>query len=271
MRTTSPEWVRLEVREGVADVRLCRPEKNNALTPIMFEALSEVGERLRRMRGVRCVVLSGEGPSFSTGLDRETFAHIAANCLNPEDDLMSRTHGEANAPQHAALVWRFLPIPVIAAIHGAAYGAGLHVALGADMRYVARDAQLSFLEVKWGLAPDMGGLYLLRGTMRRDVARELAFSGRIIKGQEAVACGLATRVCAHPLEAAHETAREIAGRSPDAVRAIKRLFNRVDEEDMAAMLMAESAEQSALMRSPNVVEAMLAGLEPRPPKFIDPD
>ena len=264
--------ISLEIIEGVADVRLNRPGKLNALNNEMFEALIETGERLRRARGLRAVVLSGAGRAFSAGLDRDMFGRLAANSVRKGlDDLMTRTRGDANTPQQAVLVWRFLPVPVIAAIHGAALGGGLQIALGADIRYVAPDAKLSILEVKWGLAPDMGGVALLRRLVRPDIARELALTGRMLSGTEAAECGLATRAVEDPYAAALATAREIAGRSPDAVRAIKRLMNRADDEDMASILMAESAEQTALMRSPNMVEAMLAGLEPREPRFMDPE
>ena len=151
---------------------------------------------------------------------------------------MTRTHGIANA-QQAAYVWRTLPVPVIAAIHGVAFGGGFQIALGADMRYVAPDARLSILEIKWGLVPDMSGIALMRELARSDVIRELAMTGRVFSGTEALAYGFATSLHADPLAAARATAKEIAARSPDAVRAVKRLLNQASDADAAAILLAE--------------------------------
>ena len=109
-----------------------------------------------------------------------------------------RTPGGANPPQQAVMVWRELPVPVIAAVHGAAYGGGLQLMLAADLRLVAADARLSVMEIHWGLVPDMGGMVLLRGLVRDDVARELVYTGRVFDGAEALRLGLATRLCADP-------------------------------------------------------------------------
>ena len=264
--------VLIEISGGVADVRLNRPDKINALDGAMFDAIVAAGERLRREPGLRAVVLSGAGRGFCAGLDKATFASLAAGRADAAvSDLMTRTHGVANAPQQAALVWREIPVPVIAAIHGVALGGGFQIALGADVRYVAPDARLSVLEVKWGLVPDMAGIALMRELARADVIRELTFTGRVFSGIEALSYGFATAVHADPLGAARATAREIAERSPDAVRAIKRLLNRATDDDAAALLLAESREQTALIGSANQVEAARAGGEGRAAKFVDGD
>lgn len=262
--------VLIEIAGGVADVRLNRPDKLNALDGAMFEAIVAAGTRLRREPGLRAVVLSGAGRGFCAGLDRATFASLAAGRADAAvSDLITRTHGDANAPQQAALVWREIPVPVIAAVHGVALGGGFQIALGADVRYVAPDARLSVLEVKWGLVPDMAGIALMRELARADVIRELTFTGRVFSGAEALAYGFATAVHADPLGVARETAREIAERSPDAVRAIKRLLNRATDDDAAALLLAESREQAALIGSANQVEAARAGVEGRAARFVD--
>ena len=264
--------VSVAVAEGVAEVRLDRPEKLNALDPAMFEGLIEAGERLSRARGLRAVVLHGAGRGFSAGLDMGSFAAIASGRRDgAPNNILTRTHGLANMWQQAAVVWRGLPVPVIAAIHGVAFGGGFQIALGADVRYVAPDAKLSILEIKWGLVPDMGGIALMRELARGDVIRELAFTGRQFSGAEAVAYGFATAVHADPLAAARATAGEIAARSPDAVRALKRLLNGAADADAAAILLAESKEQAALIGSPNQIEAIRAGIENRPGRFADPD
>jgi enoyl-CoA hydratase/carnithine racemase len=173
----------------------------------------------------------------------------------------------ANAPQQTAWGWRDLPVPVIAAVHGVAFGGGLQIALGADIRYVTQDVKLSVMEIKWGLVPDMAGIALLRELVRGDVARELTYSGRIVNGDEAVKLGLATWVGDDPLAHAREMARSIARSNPDAIRAAKRLWNGSTDADAAAILISESREQDRLIGSPNQIEAVKAGMEQRAPKF----
>ena len=264
--------VNVEIADHVAEVQLDRPDKLNALDAPMFEALIEAGERLRRASGPRAVVLHGAGRGFCAGLDMASFAAVASGRRDGVPaDFLARTHGLANMPQQAALVWRELPVPVIAAIHGAAFGGGLQIALGADVRYVAPEAKLSILEIKWGLVPDMGGIALMRELARGDVVRELAFTGRQFSGAEAVAYGFATAVHLDPLAVARATAREIASKSPDSVRALKRLLNASADADTAAILLAESKEQAALIGSPNQIEAVRAGIEKREARFADPD
>jgi enoyl-CoA hydratase/carnithine racemase len=270
--TSSPpgDRVTIAISEGIAEVTLNRPEKLNALDPPMFEAIIAAGERLSRAAGLRAVVLTGAGRGFCSGLDKETFAAILAHGRAPGlDDLMARTHGVANAWQQAAYIWRTLPVPVIAAIHGHAFGGGFQIALGADIRCVAPDARLAILEIKWGIVPDMSGIALMRELARSDVVRELAMTGRVFSGTEALAYGFATSLHADPLAAARATAKEIAACSPDAVRAVKRLLNRASDDDAAALLLAESKEQAALIGSPNQIEAVRAGVERRAGQFVD--
>ena len=261
----------LTFAEGVAEARLDRPDKLNALDPAMFSALAEAGERLKRLPSLRAVVLHGAGRGFSAGLDMGSFAAIASGRRDGLlADLATRTHGVANLAQAAAFVWRTLPVPVIAAVHGVAFGGGFQIALGADLRYVAPDAKLSILEIQWGLVPDMGGIALMRELARGDVIRELAFTGRQFSGEEAVRYGFATAVHADPLDAARATAREIAEKSPDAVRALKRLLNASADLDTAELLVEESREQAKIIGAPNQIEAIRAGVERRAPRFEDP-
>jgi enoyl-CoA hydratase/carnithine racemase len=267
---STSERVKIDVAAGVAEVTLNRPDKLNALDPAMFEAIIAAGEKLSHMPGLRAVVLSGAGKGFCAGLDMGTFAAIAAGGGGPTPaDLAKRTHGIANDFQQAAYVWRALSVPVIVAIHGVALGGGFQIALGADIRYVAPDARLSIMEIKWGLVPDMAGIALMRELARSDVIRELGLTGRVFSGAEALAYGFATSLHADPLAAARATAKEIAARSPDAVRALKRLLNMASDADTAAILLAESAEQAALIGSPNQTEAVRAGVEGRAGRFAD--
>lgn len=258
--------------DGVAQVTLDRPDKMNALDAAMFDALLAVGERLRQAPGVRAVVLHGEGKAFCAGLDRGRFAEMA-NGPAAESSLGAlapRTHGDANRFQQVAWQWRTLAVPVVAAVHGVALGGGLQIALGADLRYVTPETRLSVLEIQWGLVPDMAGMALLRELVRGDVARELTFSGRMVLGDEAVQLGLATRVCADPLREALAFAHAVAQRNPEAVRADKRLLNRLQDASAAELLLAESVEQDAILGHPNQREAVAAALAQRAPVFTDP-
>ncbi len=263
--------VTVTIARGVADVRLNRPEKRNALDPAMFAGLVTAGEQLRSDPAVRAVVLSGEGPDFCAGLDFGSFQAMRDGArLSFQIDLPPG-HGPARAAgQRAAFVWAEIPVPVIAAVTGNALGGGLQIALGADIRIVAPDAKLSVLEIKWGLIPDMTGSQLLPELVGRDVAKELTFSGRVVRGEEAVTLGLATRADPDPRAAAFELARSVAARSPHAIRAAKRLLDLAGRVDLETGFAAEQKEIGALIGSPNQVEAVAAEFGKRPPRFADP-
>lgn len=267
------ERVSISISDGVADVRLMRADKMNALDQAMFEALVAATERLSKEKGVRVVVLSGEGRAFCAGLDMGRFAAMKEKGGNgipggENRDLTKRTHGQANFPQAAVWGWRQLPVPVIAAVHGVAFGGGFQLSLGADMRFLAPDTRMSIMEIKWGLVPDMAGTPILASLVRDDILRDLTYTGRIFSAQEAMTYGLATRICDDPRAAALEAAREIAGKSPDAIRAAKRLLNNLSVDPSPALL-AESVEQQKLIGSANQTEAVRANLEKRAPKFAD--
>jgi enoyl-CoA hydratase/carnithine racemase len=265
--------VSISITDGVADVRLVRADKMNALDAAMFEALIGATNRLSGEKAVRAVVLSAEGRAFCAGLDMDRFAAMKERggngILGDENrDLSVRTHGLANAPQQAVWGWRQLAVPVIAAVQGVAFGGGFQLALGADMRFLAPDARMSIMEIKWGLVPDMAGTPILASLVRDDILRELTYTGRIFSAQEALAYGLATRVCDDPRAAAFEVAREIAAMNPDAIRAAKRLLNKLTVDPGPALL-AESVEQQKLIGSSNQLEAVRANIEKRAPKFAD--
>jgi len=259
--------VELTIENGVAHVLFDRPDKMNALDPDMFAGILEAGMHLFEEPAARCVVLSGAGRAFCAGLD---MASMAQTGRRRETPLSERTHGNANAAQQAAVVWRKLPMPVIAAVHGVCFGGGLQIAGGADVKIVAPEARLAVMEVKWGLVPDMGGYWLWRGTVREDVLRELTYTHREFTGEQAVAYGFATHADANPLARAMALAQEIAGKSPHAVRGAKALLGRWWEETNDQLLMAESREQMKLMGTANQREAVMAGLEKRKAAFADP-
>jgi enoyl-CoA hydratase/carnithine racemase len=265
--------VSIAITDGIADVRLVRADKMNALDAAMFEALVAATDRLSSEKGLRVVVLSAEGRAFCAGLDMGRFAAMKEKGGNgvaggEKRDLTIRSHGLANFPQQAVWGWRQLPVPVIAAVTGVAFGGGFQLALGADMRFLAPDARMSIMEIKWGLIPDMAGTPILASLVRDDILRELTYTGRIFSAQEALAYGLATRVCDDPRAAAFEMAREIAGKSPDAIRAAKRLLNKLSVDPGPALL-AESVEQQKLLGSPNQTEAVSANIDKRAPRFVD--
>jgi enoyl-CoA hydratase/carnithine racemase len=265
--------VSISITDGVADVRLVRADKMNALDALMFEALVDASGRLAKEKGLRAVVLSGEGRAFCAGLDMGRFAAMNDNGGHgipggEKRDLSIRSHGLANFAQQAVWGWRQLPVPVIAAVHGVAFGGGFQLALGADMRFLAPDARMSIMEIKWGLVPDMAGTPVLATLVRDDILRELTYTGRIFSAQEALSYGLATRICDDPRATALEVAIEIAGKSPDAIRAAKRMLNHLSVDPGPALL-AESVEQQKLLGSANQLEAVRANIEKRPPRFAD--
>ncbi len=252
--------------DGVAQVRLTRGDKMNALDPEMFERIIEAGSALHRMSGLRAVVLSGEGRAFCAGLDTASFGRTPSS---DEPELTERTYGNSNKFQQVAMQWRKLPVPVIAAVHGVCFGGGLQIASGADIRIVHPETRMSIMELKWGLVPDMGGYALWRSLVRDDVLRELVYTNREFNGAEAQGLGLATHVDEDPLARATLIAGEIANRNPHAIRAAKRLQAGMIERETDAILLEESIEQHAIMRTKNQVEAVMAGMQKRAPKFED--
>ena len=251
---------------GVAQVRLTRGDKMNALDPEMFERIIEAGNALQRMEGLRAVVLSGEGRAFCAGLDTASFARTPSP---DEPALTERTYGNSNKYQQVATQWRKLPVPVIAALHGVCFGGGLQIASGADIRIAHPETRMAIMELKWGLVPDMGGYALWRGLVRDDVLRELVYTNREFTGTEARELGLATYVDEDPLARATAIADTIADRNPHAIRGAKRLHAAMVENDTDGILMEESIEQHRVMRTPNQVEAVMAGMQKRKAVFED--
>lgn len=272
--------VTITTHDGVADVRLNRADKRNALDQAMFHGLAEAGERLKHDRAVRAVVLSGEGASFCAGLDFSSMQALAdsgasesttSDTQNREDDGPGQmADGQiTHLAQQVCWVWQEVPVPVIAAVHGHALGGGIQIALGADIRIVHPDTKLSVREVHWGLVPDMTGTFMLSRLVRPDVARELTYTARIFSGTEALELGLATRLSDDPHGDAIALARAIAERSPGAVRGAKELFNRLDHDGAAEHFAAERSAIRKQIGSANQVEAVTASFENRAPVFTD--
>lgn len=267
----APEAPRVTVHidAGIADVRLNRPDKRNGLDPAMFVALVEVGERLAADTRVRCVVLSGEGKAFCAGLDWPAF--LALGDEGSRSLLARGPESPANLAQRAGWIWSELPVPVIAALHGPALGGGLQLALACDLRIAAPDTQLSVMEIRYGLIPDMSGSQTLFKLVRPDLARELIYTGRIVAADEAATIGLVTRIAADPHAEALTLARTIANHSPHAIRAGKRLCNEAPHLSLDASFRLETDLQLGLLATPNQIEAVQAALGKRPPVFKDPE
>lgn len=268
--------VHISISHGIADVKMIRSDKRNALDGAMFTALAEAGERLKTEPGVRVVVLSGEGSSFCAGLDFSSFTQMAGGGNagggggNGEGNPGSMAPGRiTHLGQQVCWVWQEVPVPVIAAVHGHALGGGIQIALGADIRIVHPDTQLSVREIHWGLVPDMTGTLMLSQLVRADIAKELVFTARVFDGREAHAIGLATKLSETPYEDAMAMAAEIAGRSPDAVRGAKQLINGLLHEKAASQFEAERRIIGSLIGKPNQVEAVMSNFEKRPANFVD--
>lgn len=260
------DLVTIDVQDHVADVRLNRPEKMNALSTPMFEALHEAAQQVAADKRVRVVVLSGEGRAFCAGLDLANFQNA---------DMRTDPFGEGrggfypNFYQRPAYSWKAVPVPVICAVHGVAYGGGLQIAMGADIRIAHPDVKMSVMEIKWGLIPDMSASQTLRDLVRVDVAKELTYSGRVVEGQEALDLGLVTRLDESPREAALAMASGIAGRNPDAVTYAKYLFDNSWHGDHLEGLRMEERLQAKVLGTANQIESVMASMEGRPADFSE--
>jgi enoyl-CoA hydratase/carnithine racemase len=269
------ERIRVTIDSGIAHVLLNRPEKKNALDGDMFEGLRQAARELADDPSVRVVVLSGAGDSFCSGIDLSNFGAMASGELSGESEsvkaaVANKSADGANEAQQLAWLWQELPVPVIAAITGVAYGGGLHVALGADIRIVSPDARLAFVEISWGLVPDMSGTQAMRRLIPLDLAKKIVFTGETLSGEQAVGLHLATETSDQPLEDAFSLARTIAQRSPDAIRAAKKLLNSSGLVPLAEGLANEMDASSALMGTKNQIEAVMSKLEKRTGNFEDP-
>ncbi len=255
--------VAITVIDQIADVRLTRADKMNALDPAMFAAIGDAIDSLHDRADVRCVVLSGEGRAFCAGLDMASMAGGGSGTGRERNDQGSIL------PQHVTWGWRNLPMPVIAAVHGVAFGGGFQIMSGADIRICAPGTRFAIRETYWGLVPDMAGFPIWRGLVRDDVLRELVYTAREFDADEALAHGFVTRIADDPHAAAMELARAIAARNPHAIRGAKRLCNMAHDAAPRTMLAAETDEQIKVIGKPNMMEAVAANMAKRPAVFAD--
>lgn len=258
------------LEDGIADVRMNRPDKMNALDAAQWAALADAVDALAAMSGLRVVVLSGEGRAFCAGLDLSSLSNERdPGASSAGGSLADRTRGIANNAQYAAWGWRALPVPVIAAVHGVAFGAGSQIMAAADIRIVHPDTRIAIMEMKWGLVPDVAGMALWRSQVADDVLREMIYTNREFSGAEAKTLGFATHVSENPHAQAVQLARVIANKNPHAMRGAKRLCNLATHATDADLLQAESDEQVKVIRTPNQIEAVMAEMQKRKPAFAD--
>ncbi len=258
------------LEDGIADVRMTRVDKMNALDATQWAALVDAIDTLNATQGLRVVVLSGEGRAFCAGLDLSSLQDDRTpGASSAGGSLSDRTRGIANNAQYAAWGWRELPVPVIAAVHGVAFGAGSQIMAAADIRIVHPDTRIAIMEMKWGLVPDVAGMPLWRTQVADDVLREMIYTNREFNGVEAKEMGFATHVSDDPHAHAMELARVIANKNPHAMRGAKRLCNMLADATDAELLQAESDEQVLVIRKPNQMEAVMASMEKRKPNFAE--
>lgn len=267
------ELVSISVNEkGIADVRLNRPDKYNALNGAMFTAISEAGDALKKNKDIRVIVLSGEGKGFCAGLDMMSMMSEPGGPAGENGDRFEPKTGEiANYYQKPAYVWAEQNVPVIAALHGSAYGGGFQIAMGADIRVARHDAKLSIMEIKWGLVPDMSAFATLPNIVSMAVAKDLCYTGRIVKSEEALRLGLVNQVADDHIAAAFEMAELIASKSPSAVQMDKRLIENAWNLDPEAAMALEAKLQLAVLGKPNQMEAVMANMQNRAPKYQNPE
>ncbi|OLQ71133.1 enoyl-CoA hydratase [Photobacterium proteolyticum] len=258
-------WNKLEVTEeqGIVTVALNRPEKLNALDMEMFRELDSVSKQLRKRKDIRAVILTGNGGSFSSGLDIKSVATSKSKALRLLAKILP---GNANLAQRVSRNWRQIPVPVIAVIEGRCYGGGLQIVMGADFRFVTPDSELSIMEVRWGLVPDMAGLLSLREVVPKDVAMRLTMTGEIVSGEQAQQLSLVTDVSDDPMAAAKAFCRQISQASPDALAAIKHTMNRCWTGSERNLLARETFSQIRLLLGRNF---FIAGKRQRSKNNID--
>jgi enoyl-CoA hydratase/carnithine racemase len=262
----------ISIENHVAHVQLNRPDSHNAIESGIMSGLLEFAQSMRDPGEVRVVVLSGSGKSFCAGLDMSAFAEMSSGDLSSDRADVSAamqdiSPGGANRAQQVGWLWQEIPVPVIAAVQGAALGGGLNLALGADIRIVHPQAKLGFVEITWGLLPDMSASQSLRRLVALDRMKELVLTGRKFSGEQALQYGLATELSETPVADALTMAATIANRNPDAVQAGKQILNNSALVDVAQGLAEEAATTRKLLGSANQLEAITAQFESREPKF----
>ncbi len=265
---TAQACVLLEIKNKIAYVALNRPNKHNGLDQRMCVELVQTAKLIRKNRSIRCVVITGKGPSFCAGMD---FVSVSKAPSMIPKFFAKLPWSKDNMFQRVAHIWRDLPIPVVAAVHGNCFGGGMQIILACDYRIATPTAKLSILEMKWGLIPDMSGMVTLSRLTRLDIAQELTMTGRTFSGLEGEAYGLISKISDNPHAEAEALANTICEKSPDAIAATKYLFKKTWKKDTRGALFWERLTQLRLFGRKNQRIAMAAGLSKskKPKDFID--
>ncbi|NYF98480.1 crotonase/enoyl-CoA hydratase family protein [Janibacter cremeus] len=260
-----PRHVTTTIEDGVAHLRLARPDKLNALTLEMLDDLAAAAHGLRSDRRLRAVIISGEGDSFCAGLD---FGSAMKDQKGIFARFVPRIWRGTNTFQEAAWALRRIPVPVIAAVDGHCLGGGLQIALAADFRISHPEATWSVLEGKWGIVPDMSGVHALSQLVGIDVAKKLTMTAEKFSGERARELGLVTELAPDPVAAATALATQLSQRSPDALAGAKRLFDSTWHKGPRATFAQERIEQLGLLFGANTQRARRANVQQQPPEYL---
>ena len=262
------QTIRYERHDGIGTLTLARPGKRNAQNPLMWQELARLGAELLPDDTLRCLVVTGEGPAFSAGIDLvEGIGGMLADWAGKPDDERTLADGLA-----AAGTFSWIPdlgCASVAAVRGHAYGAGLQLALACDFRVFAEGAKVGLLETRYGLLPDMGATVRLPRIVGESRARELILLGDIIDAAEAHRIGLANRVVADgDLEtAAAQLAARLAAQPPLAVRGARRAIDAAWYRDPADSFRVALDQQLRCLKSDDFKEALQAMAEGREPHW----
>jgi len=255
----SEKCVTLNVEDNIAFVTLNRAEKRNALDMEMFKTIDNISRQLRKNRVIRAVVVQANGEDFCSGLDIKSIMSQKSSAMSL---LAKWLPGQANLAQRVSYNWRKIPVPVIMVIHGRCWGGGLQIALGADFRFASPDASFSIMEGKWGLIPDMGGNLALRELVSKDTALKLTMTAEVVSAREALGYGLITGISDEPLKLAKQLTEQITERSPDAVAAVKKLYQQNWFKAEWVLLAKESYYQLRILMGKNQNRAVKRQLKP---------
>jgi enoyl-CoA hydratase/carnithine racemase len=272
--TTEFETLRFKVEDGVAWVRLNRPERLNAFTPEMWAELRTLGRALLADPGdIRVLVVSGEGRAFSSGIDTSVFSSGFAVTGLGDDGPPRHEDAAVNAILTAQDAFNWLaevPFVTVAAMRGFALGAGLQIALACDIRIAARGTRMGLLELQYGILPDLGGTQRLPRIVGIGKAIELISTAAKIDADEALRIGLVERVVSDEelWETADELAATIAAQPPLALRGAKRAVHAaLDGRSVRDGLVLEAEGQAVCLASSDFREAITAFVEGRPPAY----
>jgi len=262
--------IQLEYRDRVAIVTLNRPAKKNAFDEAMFSALENISDRLKQARP-RAIILTGEGSeSFSAGFDVNPENPLVGNILQVME---SGETGPAvqlvNRIRRAVDGFVSLPVPVIAAINGLAYGGGAELAMRCDMRVMDKTAVICFSEVRLGLIPDWGGGATLTRLVGASVASDLVLTARKVPAAEALQLGLVNRIteAGNALEEAAKIGEQISNNGPKAVQHALRVIRKSRDLNLEDSLALEAETAAELIASGECLVGIAAFLEKKKPEF----